>query len=423
MQPIETAWRRNLATLWTAQVVSLLGWTLTFNFYPFFFRSIGVDDPARAAFWTGVSAWMFGLGLFVMGPIWGFLADRRGRKLNVLRATFIGGLVLLPVGFATQIWQIVVLRLIVGMAHGLDWATNGLIAATTPRAKLPLAFGIITTSLFAGSIFGPLLGGLVIDRWGMGVAFVVSGAAFIAGGALVWAFVHERFERPAAPTRNPIEDIVQVARMPGIWRLLVMLVALHSTLLLTSPVIAPLVSELHTGGNDGTATGLAFMANSIGMVVSSLASGWLSARLGLKRVFLAGSIATAVVYIAPFAAQNVVQFVLAFGLAGLVQGGLINALNGLIAMSAPAGKQGTVFGAAQAAIAVAVAVGPLVGGTLALWSGLRGPFALVIASFAVVTFVAWRLLQAPRPETATAEPEPMPAPSPVAPAPVTPRVA
>lgn len=392
-------WKRNLAVSWVAQVVAVVGWTVTFPFYPFFFESVGVADPAVAAFWTGVSGWVFGLGLFFAGPLWGALADRRGRKLNVLRAFFLGGLSLLPAGYATAIWHVVVSRLVIGAAHGLDWAVNGLMAAVVPRASQAFAFGVLQTSLFAGSMIGPLVGGVFIDRYGMKVAFLASGAAFLLPGFLVLALVRERFERPHASARNPVREIAAVAVAREMRPLWVLLIGLHGTFLMGLPVLPPLMSELHTGPNDGTATGFAFMAHSTTSIVSALFMSWLGTRVGLRRVFVAGVFVAAGGWVLLIAARTDIELVLAMGVLGLLQGGLISSLNGLLAQAAPAGKEGLVFGAAQAAIAVAVGMGPLIGGTLALWVGLRGVFVVMIASLTLVGVAAAVML--PRPGATT----------------------
>ncbi|MBM3940644.1 MAG: hypothetical protein FJ318_07105 [SAR202 cluster bacterium] len=71
-----TPWRRNLLVLWIAQAVSTPGFTFTFPFFPLFFQQLGVAEPERAAFWTGVSGWALGFGSFLASPIWGVVGDQ-----------------------------------------------------------------------------------------------------------------------------------------------------------------------------------------------------------------------------------------------------------------------------------------------------------------------------------------------------------
>ena len=66
--------------MWLVQTVTVLSFTFTFPFFPLFFKELGIDDPGRAAFITGISGWALGIGLGIFSPIWGAVADRYGKK-------------------------------------------------------------------------------------------------------------------------------------------------------------------------------------------------------------------------------------------------------------------------------------------------------------------------------------------------------
>ena len=55
--------KRNLAVLWAVQVLTTIGFSFTFPFYPIFFQELGVEGVERAAFWSGASGWMMGVGM------------------------------------------------------------------------------------------------------------------------------------------------------------------------------------------------------------------------------------------------------------------------------------------------------------------------------------------------------------------------
>ena len=78
--------------------------------------------------------------------------------------------------------------------------------------------------------------------------------------------------------------------------------------------------------------------------------------------------------------------------AGLFQGGIAGSANALMAQAAPPDKYGSAFGAAQSAIALALGMGPLLGGVLAVSLGLRSVFPagavlLVITAIAGAVFL------------------------------------
>jgi MFS family permease len=108
-------WRRNLSALWAVQFASALGFTFTFPFFTLFFQDLGIDDQARAALWGGISGWALGLGLGVFGPIWGVIGDHYGRRINLVRALFLGGVIMVLSAYAQNEYQLVFSRFVTGL--------------------------------------------------------------------------------------------------------------------------------------------------------------------------------------------------------------------------------------------------------------------------------------------------------------------
>src|ERR671934_2359949 len=86
-----TDWRRNLAALWVAQFLALFGFSFNQPFLPLFIhQDLGLADASQLAFWSGLAGGATGVTMMVASPIWGALADRRGRKTMLVRA-MVGG--------------------------------------------------------------------------------------------------------------------------------------------------------------------------------------------------------------------------------------------------------------------------------------------------------------------------------------------
>ena len=81
---------------------------------PLFLPVLGVETPSAVALWSGI---LNGITSFIAAfasPLWGRVADRRGRKLMLLRSTLaIGGFTLL-MGVAANIWQFFAFRALMG---------------------------------------------------------------------------------------------------------------------------------------------------------------------------------------------------------------------------------------------------------------------------------------------------------------------
>lgn len=399
--PNATSWRRNLAVLWVAQAVTTLGFTFTFPFFPLFFQSLGVTDPRDAAFMTGVSGWALGLGLAIGSPIWGVVGDRFGRRRNVIRAMLMGGVVFGLTGFVQTTLQLVLSRFFAGALVGVTAAILAMAAATTPRHMLAFALGLLQSSMAVGITLGPVLGGILFDRFGLRVAFFANGAVVGAAALLVWLFTREHFAPPTAPLRSPFAPFRDMWRMTTsreLLPLMLMLLLTGASGLVVFPALAVIVKVATPGGNAATAAGVLFMVFGICQTISALTMGWLGSRYGLRRVFPVACAGAAIVYIGPYlAAGSISALTLLLALAALFQGGLQGAVNGLMAMTTAPERQGALFGAAQAVNAIAIAFGPLLGGVAAQWWGLRSVFWVAVVMYGVTAVLAGLLLRSRQP--------------------------
>ncbi|MGW1024455.1 MFS transporter [Streptomyces sp. NPDC002577] len=113
------------------------------------------------ALWTGLIAASVLVGVFLGGAVFGPITDRVGRHLMYVLnlAAFVVFSVLQF--FVTEAWQLLVLRLLIGIAIGADY---------------PIA-SALTTELVPRRMRGPALSGLVLAWWvGYGVSFWVGWA-------------------------------------------------------------------------------------------------------------------------------------------------------------------------------------------------------------------------------------------------------
>src|SRR5437763_9291850 len=147
--PEQGSWQRNLYTLTAASFLMFTAFGFVFPFLPLFIAELGVGDVQQVEVWSGVSSFGQAIVLSIFSPIWGALADRKGRRLMVLRAAFGGGLVIGLMGLTQNIWQFLVLRLIQGAMTGVVAAASALAISFVPRARVGMALGLIQMSAFA----------------------------------------------------------------------------------------------------------------------------------------------------------------------------------------------------------------------------------------------------------------------------------
>ncbi len=388
------SWKRNLIALWFAQVGTTLGFSFTFPFYPLFFEELGGFTTERAAFWAGLAGWVFGLGMGLSSPIWGVLGDRFGRKLNVLRSLILGGLFLTISGFSQTPFQLMASRFVIGATSGVVPTIMALVAAHTPRERLPFAAGIVQSGLFVGVALGPLLGGIIYDAWGMRAAFMATGAGLWGSALIVIFLVREDFH-PAESSLGLVRPFVVLWRlstsraMLPLYGVVFLVLAAH---LMIQPAVPGLVSIVEGGSDSGTASGIVFALGGIGSAISAVLMGWLAPKVGLQRVLMAGTVLAALAALVPYFAIDYLTLAVGFTAIALFSGGLSGLVNGLIALRSPSGQHGAAFGSAQLAHAFGVALGPLAGGAMVVTWGLRSVFLFEVATFVLILLAVAALL-------------------------------
>lgn len=79
-------------------------------FLPLYVEQLGVSDPQSLSLWARAGIQRHLLVSAVVSPLWGSLADRKGRKLMLLRASLGMAIVIALQGLATNVWQLFALR-------------------------------------------------------------------------------------------------------------------------------------------------------------------------------------------------------------------------------------------------------------------------------------------------------------------------
>src|SRR4051812_7003603 len=80
-------WQRTLFLMMGTQLGMNLGFTVLSPVMPLFLPQLGVRNPAQIDLWAGILAAVTPLVAAFASPLWGRVADRRGRKLMGLAGT------------------------------------------------------------------------------------------------------------------------------------------------------------------------------------------------------------------------------------------------------------------------------------------------------------------------------------------------
>ena len=386
-------WKRNLYVLWVAELVAIAGFAVFSPFLPYYVQDLGVRDLVAVEYWSGALFASQAVAMAIFSPIWGALADRYGCKIMVERAMFGGAVVLTAMGFVQNVQQLLVLRTLQGALTGTVAAATTLVASGTPREKSGYALGLLQMAVWAGASVGPLIGGLVADTWGYRAAFYVTGTLLFVGGIIVWRFVTE----PRAPegarskhSKGLWDGLKEVATYRPLLSLYGIVLLVRTATGLLSPLLALFVQSLvPSSSRVASIAGLISGAAAAASAVGALTIGRASDRVGYRKVLILCLAGGAVVYLPHYFVSSPWQLLALQAALGLVISGMLAAYSALLANLTPKGLHGAVYGMDASVGSVANAIGPMLGATVAASTGLRTPFLMAAAAFALASALAW----------------------------------
>ena len=158
---------------------------------PLFAQRMGLSVAA-----VGVTVASFGLARLVFNVPIGILADARGRKLLLVGGPLVVSAGMVGSALSGSIAPLVVWRFVAGAGSAM-YMTGALIylADVSKPANRARVLGINQGALLIGVAIGPVIGGLLADRFGLEAPFYVVAAATIA--ASLYALFRLEETRPA----------------------------------------------------------------------------------------------------------------------------------------------------------------------------------------------------------------------------------
>jgi len=380
-------WQRTYWVVFFANLVTAAGMMSFLPFFPALVEGFGIEDEGLRAVWSGVLFGAAPLSAALMGPVWGSLGDRLGRKPMVVRAlcaitVFVGAM-----AFATSPWQLLALRLGQGIFSGFVPPSLTLVSVVTPRALQGRVTGTLQTALPAGMITGPLIGAWIQSVFSIQAVFLFVSLTAGAGALAVGLFAREdsrlrstieRFS-PTSMLAGAFRDLRTLWRNEALRFSVAGLFCVQFALGTTNPILQLLVEEVWRGepARVETLTALLFSALALAAIVATPLWGRFGDTLGHRRA-LHLSAGASFLLLGLHAAVG--AYALLFSLRvllGLSSPGTNTAAFALATVETRDEERGTALGAVFSARSLAVSCGALCGGGLASLLGVRGLFWVV----------------------------------------------
>jgi DHA1 family multidrug resistance protein-like MFS transporter len=389
----DLGWQRTLWAMVGIQFVMTAAMSFLSPIIPLMLPQLGVTSIEGVYIWAGVINGSTSLVAAFASPIWGRVADKHGRKLSLLRSSLAIGIFTALMGLATNVWWFFGARAVMGAFAGFSTAAIALVASQAPERRLGYALGWLATGQLAGSLIGPVLGGIMADVTGSyRVPFFCTGGITLAALALVWAIVHEDFTPPkmSGKSTSMLSGLRLLTGSAGLLALFLVLLMAQFSVRTVQPVVTLFVQELIGSPPEiATLAGMAFSATGLADLISSPFLGKRSDVIGYRRVLLICLLGATLTTAPQIFVGNYWVFVAERFAVGLFIGGILPTANALVGRSVAREHRGTIYGLTASATFLGNSLGPLTGGTIAAGLGIRWVFVVTTVLLAVNLVWVW----------------------------------
>ena len=381
--------------------------TQRFAFVWLVIEAVEIGGLGKGPAWSG--AVFFALGIpvmFVTIPA-GVLADRVNRRSLVLGSQLVAVAVTVAAGvivIAGAMTPLIALALAVGVgttiAVGLP-VRNAIVPTVVDRDTLLKAIVMMSMAMNISQIVGPALGGIAIEVWGIGGAFIAQGIVLLIGTvALVPLRVPDA--RTADQQREPLQDLLDGVRF--VWghrgiRTLILLLGVTGIFMMGPfGTLLPQIGKEELG-RSASEVGFLFAFMGAGMVISSLAiasvpdlknkGGWF-----IGSLMMAGFVLPALGLSPWYWLTAVVIFI-----GGMGGGVFMNLNQSLVQANSPHEMMGRVVGIHTLAFQGIGPMGGILAGFMAAWLGapiwmaISGGILLALTTAAFITQPALRKME------------------------------
>jgi DHA1 family multidrug resistance protein-like MFS transporter len=372
----------------------MIGMSAVVPFLPLFIRDLGVTKLDETALWSGlVFAGPFFISFFLT-PVWGSMGDKYGRKIMTLRAVFGLAIAQVLIGFSQNVTHLFLIRLLQGGLSGFLPAAMALIASNTPEEKTGYALGLLQSSTAAGTVLGPLIGGVLSDLFGFRFVFFCVAVLLFITGILFLILVKEE---------KKVEGTSAYSFMKN-WKYLLSNKSLRTSAILITltalgfsyvrPIFVLYVETFNISSEIlPTITGFLYSIMGFFSIFSAAWWGKRVERTGLRKNLFAASLITGLMYSAhsfindPFTLIPV-RMILGFGF-----GALLPLLFTTISNNVSFERKGGVLGVASSFQILGNMIGPVLGGYAAGMLGIKTSFFLTGFVFFLIASIIFSRLK------------------------------
>ena len=368
-------WRRNLLISWVGCFFTGASFSLVMPFIPLYIEQLGTPKNQIELF-SGLAISVTALASAIVAPIWGNLADRKGRRLMMIRAAVGMTFTMGSLAFVPNVYWLLFMRFMTGILSGYIPNATALIASQAPREKSGWALGTLATGSIAGNLIGPSMGGALAQWFGMENVFIITGSVLLITTILTIVLVKEDFTPIKKTEMASIKEIfAQMENFQVLIGLFITSLILQIGITSISPILTLYIRDL--SGNSSNVlfiSGLIVSISGVSAILSSPTLGKIGDRIGNHKVLLFGLVLSLLCFIPMGFVMTPFQLGVLRFLLGFSTGALTPSINTLINKITPPAGVSRVYSYNQMFQNFGQVLGPMVGSTVAHSMGYPAVF-------------------------------------------------
>lgn len=145
-----------------------------------------MHNSATTTFYSGIVAAVPGIATLVAAPMLGKLGDRIGTD-RIIIGFFLAIVVYIPMAFVTNIWQLIALRFLIGIANAsMLPAVQAILAKNTPFEVTGRVFSWNQSFQAMGNVAGPMIGSVISSEFDYAGVFISTAVLVVLNLILVY---------------------------------------------------------------------------------------------------------------------------------------------------------------------------------------------------------------------------------------------
>ncbi|MDP3880542.1 MAG: MFS transporter [Dehalococcoidales bacterium] len=357
---------------------STLGMGIVSPLLPLYARDMGATGT-----WLGIIVASYSISNSIVVPITGRLSDQKGKKLLLVIGLLAYAIISLGYVWAANPVQLSLVRFIQGIAGAMTFPiATAYVGDLSPEGEEGKWMGYASAAFFSGFGFGPFIGGIATEHFGITATFYVMGALNLLAGLATLFFLPEASRKKSSedPPHLSFKEMSASKMMKGLFSLRLAQALGRGTTFTFLPVFAAIL------GMSISLIGTLLTINILAITLLTPIGGVLADRFSRVLLsFLGVIIATVFLALVPFT-FNFWQLLIVM----LIQGvGMAISMPASSALGVEEGRKygmGSTMSVLFLAFSIGMAIGPILSGVIVELLDINSMFYIIASIGTVASF-------------------------------------